>query len=132
MENANKKVEILSSSLAYSICNKCWNIVVGHLLVFMLQGFRSEVFSNFIYFFFILGDSNTEDQGSFQEAFIKQFQNLVTPLIVIGLLFSSFSFGPREQQQVFLLSWFCFIGEGSLVYPFTFYCTLLLNTIFFR
>ncbi|KAL0537252.1 hypothetical protein IC582_026228 [Cucumis melo] len=46
------------------------------------------------------GDSNTEDQGSFQEAFIKQFQNLVTPLIVIGLLFSSFSFGPREQQQI--------------------------------
>ncbi|KGN47136.1 ATP-dependent zinc metalloprotease FTSH 10, mitochondrial [Cucumis sativus] len=46
------------------------------------------------------GDSNTEDQGSFQEAFIKQFQNIVTPLIVIGLLFSSFSFGPREQQQI--------------------------------
>ncbi|XP_038901124.1 LOW QUALITY PROTEIN: ATP-dependent zinc metalloprotease FTSH 10, mitochondrial-like [Benincasa hispida] len=45
------------------------------------------------------GDSNTEDQGSFQEAFIKQFQNLVTPLVVLGLLFSS-SFGPREQQQI--------------------------------
>ncbi|XP_022943944.1 ATP-dependent zinc metalloprotease FTSH 3, mitochondrial-like [Cucurbita moschata] len=46
------------------------------------------------------GDSSTDDQGSFQEYFIKQFQNLVTPLIVFGLLFSSFSSGPGEQQQI--------------------------------
>ncbi|EXC10690.1 ATP-dependent zinc metalloprotease FTSH 10 [Morus notabilis] len=45
-------------------------------------------------------DSNTDDRGSFQEAFMKQFQNLLTPLLVIGLFFSSFSFGPREQQQI--------------------------------
>lgn len=31
---------------------------------------------------------------------MKQFQNLLTPLLVIGLFLSSFSFGPREQQQV--------------------------------
>ncbi|KAF5930849.1 hypothetical protein HYC85_031722 [Camellia sinensis] len=38
--------------------------------------------------------------GSFQEAFLKQFQNLITPILVIGLFLSSFSFGPREQQQI--------------------------------
>ncbi|XP_039163347.1 ATP-dependent zinc metalloprotease FTSH 10, mitochondrial [Eucalyptus grandis] len=43
------------------------------------------------------GDSNTDDN---QETFMKQFQNLITPLIVIGLFLSSFSFGPREQQQI--------------------------------
>ncbi|CAK8576078.1 unnamed protein product [Lathyrus sativus] len=43
--------------------------------------------------------SNTEDQGGFQEAFMKQFQSFLTPLLVMGLFLSSFSFGPREQQQ---------------------------------
>lgn len=45
-------------------------------------------------------ESNTDDHGSFQETFMKQFQNFITPLLVIGLVLSSFSFGPREQQQV--------------------------------
>ncbi|KAL7201670.1 hypothetical protein ACSBR1_033382 [Camellia fascicularis] len=45
-------------------------------------------------------DANTGDHGSFQEAFLKQFQNLITPILVIGLFLSSFSFGPREQQQI--------------------------------
>ncbi|KAK4606534.1 hypothetical protein RGQ29_000671 [Quercus rubra] len=45
-------------------------------------------------------DSNTDDHGNFQEAFMKQFQNFITPLLVIGLVLSSFSFGPREQQQI--------------------------------
>ena len=31
---------------------------------------------------------------------MKQFQSLITPLVVIGLFLSSFSFGPREEQQV--------------------------------
>lgn len=31
---------------------------------------------------------------------MKQFQNLITPLLVIALFLSSFSFSPREQQQV--------------------------------
>ncbi|KAK9998659.1 hypothetical protein SO802_018262 [Lithocarpus litseifolius] len=31
---------------------------------------------------------------------MKQFQNFITPLLVIGLVLSSFSFGPREQQQI--------------------------------
>ncbi|KAK2435969.1 ATP-dependent zinc metalloprotease FTSH 10, mitochondrial [Trifolium repens] len=44
--------------------------------------------------------SNTDDQGSFQEAFMKQFQNYLTPLLVMGLFLSSLSFGPREQQQI--------------------------------
>ncbi|XP_074290087.1 ATP-dependent zinc metalloprotease FTSH 10, mitochondrial-like isoform X2 [Silene latifolia] len=45
-------------------------------------------------------NSNTDDQGSFQEAFMKQFQNLLTPLLILGLFFSTFSFGSREQQQI--------------------------------
>jgi hypothetical protein len=48
--------------------------------------------------------SNTDDQGSFQEAFMKQFQNYLTPLLVMGLFLSSLSFGPREQQQLSLTS----------------------------
>lgn len=31
---------------------------------------------------------------------MKQFQNLITPLLVIALFLSSFSLSPREQQQV--------------------------------
>lgn len=45
-------------------------------------------------------NSNTEDQGNFQETFMKQFQNMLTPLLMIGLFLSTFSFGPREQQQI--------------------------------
>lgn len=45
-------------------------------------------------------NSNTEDQGNFQETFMKQFQNLLTPLLMLGLFLSTFSFGPREQQQI--------------------------------
>ncbi|KAJ7947626.1 ATP-dependent zinc metalloprotease FTSH protein [Quillaja saponaria] len=45
-------------------------------------------------------ESNTDDHGNFQETFVKQFQNLITPLLVIGLFLSSFSFGRREQQQI--------------------------------
>ncbi|KAF7152784.1 hypothetical protein RHSIM_Rhsim01G0230600 [Rhododendron simsii] len=46
-------------------------------------------------------DANTGDHGaSYQESFMKYFQNLITPMLVIGLFLSSFSFGPREQQQI--------------------------------
>ncbi|XP_010262544.1 PREDICTED: ATP-dependent zinc metalloprotease FTSH 10, mitochondrial-like [Nelumbo nucifera] len=45
-------------------------------------------------------ESNTEDQGNFQENFMKQLQNYLTPLIFIALLLSSFSFGPHDQKQI--------------------------------
>ncbi|KAA8549291.1 hypothetical protein F0562_000975 [Nyssa sinensis] len=45
-------------------------------------------------------DTNTDDQGNFQETFMKAMQNLITPILVIGLFLSSFSFGPREQKQI--------------------------------
>ncbi|RCU02626.1 hypothetical protein DVA78_19645, partial [Acinetobacter baumannii] len=45
-------------------------------------------------------ESKTNDQGSFQETFLRQFQNLITPLLVIGLFLSSFSFGSPDQQQI--------------------------------
>ncbi|XP_015874012.2 ATP-dependent zinc metalloprotease FTSH 10, mitochondrial [Ziziphus jujuba] len=44
--------------------------------------------------------TNTDDHGNFQDTFVKQFQSLLTPLLVIGLFLSSFSFGPREQKQI--------------------------------
>ncbi|XP_061368452.1 ATP-dependent zinc metalloprotease FTSH 10, mitochondrial-like [Gastrolobium bilobum] len=45
-------------------------------------------------------NTNTDDHGNFQETFMKHFQNLITPLLVVGLFLSSFSFGPREQKQI--------------------------------
>ncbi|XXG80870.1 hypothetical protein AAC387_Pa09g1641 [Persea americana] len=45
-------------------------------------------------------DSSTNEQGSFQESFIKQLQNFITPLLFIGLVLSSFNFGPRDQKQI--------------------------------
>ncbi|XAR60629.1 hypothetical protein NMG60_11034080 [Bertholletia excelsa] len=45
-------------------------------------------------------DANSDDNSNFQEAFMKQFQNILTPLLVIGLFLSSFSFGPHEQEQI--------------------------------
>ncbi|KAK4772089.1 hypothetical protein SAY86_013864 [Trapa natans] len=45
-------------------------------------------------------DSNTDDQGNFQETFIRLIQNMLTPLLVIGLFLSSLPFGSGEQQQI--------------------------------
>ncbi|KAL8115606.1 hypothetical protein AgCh_022200 [Apium graveolens] len=45
-------------------------------------------------------DSNTDDGGDFQSAFMKQIQNLIIPLLVIGMFFSSFPFGSREEKQI--------------------------------
>ncbi|KAG0450779.1 hypothetical protein HPP92_026580 [Vanilla planifolia] len=45
-------------------------------------------------------DANTDDQGGFQENFMKQLQNYATPLIFIGLLLSSLSFGSHEQREI--------------------------------
>ncbi|RYR70221.1 hypothetical protein Ahy_A03g016729 isoform B [Arachis hypogaea] len=45
-------------------------------------------------------ETNTDDHGSFQETFMKQVQNFITPLLVMGLFLGSFNFGPREQQQI--------------------------------
>ncbi|PKI48694.1 hypothetical protein CRG98_030911 [Punica granatum] len=45
-------------------------------------------------------ESNTDDHGNFEETFIKQIQNMFTPLLVIALFLSSFSLGAGEQQQI--------------------------------
>lgn len=45
-------------------------------------------------------DSGTDDQGNFQENFIKQLQNYLAPLIFVALLLSSFSAGSSEQKEV--------------------------------
>ncbi|XVF20023.1 hypothetical protein REPUB_Repub11eG0162400 [Reevesia pubescens] len=44
-------------------------------------------------------DSNTDDQWNFQETFLKFFQNLITPLLVLALIFSM-SPWTVEQQQI--------------------------------
>ncbi|XP_020214546.1 ATP-dependent zinc metalloprotease FTSH 10, mitochondrial isoform X2 [Cajanus cajan] len=41
-----------------------------------------------------------DEQGNFNEAFMKQIQNLVTPLLIMGLFIASFSVGPHQQQQI--------------------------------
>ncbi|KAK9755263.1 hypothetical protein RND81_01G013400 [Saponaria officinalis] len=45
-------------------------------------------------------NSNTGDDGNVYETFMKQFQNILTPLLILGLFFTTFSVGPREQQQI--------------------------------
>lgn len=45
-------------------------------------------------------ESSTGDHGNFQENFMKQFQNFLTPLLVIALVLSSVFSSPREQAQV--------------------------------
>ncbi|KAK7342747.1 hypothetical protein VNO80_25703 [Phaseolus coccineus] len=45
-------------------------------------------------------NANTDDHGSFQEAFMKQVQNIITPLLVMGLFLTTFSNSPREQQEI--------------------------------
>ncbi|XP_042476075.1 ATP-dependent zinc metalloprotease FTSH 8, mitochondrial-like [Macadamia integrifolia] len=45
-------------------------------------------------------DSSTDDHGNFQENFMKQLQNYLTPLLFMALLLSSFSFGSRDQKQI--------------------------------
>ncbi|KAL9297986.1 hypothetical protein ACSQ67_023882 [Phaseolus vulgaris] len=45
-------------------------------------------------------NANTDDHGSFQEAFMKQVQNIITPLLVMGLFLTTFSSSPREQQEI--------------------------------
>ncbi|XP_057497736.1 ATP-dependent zinc metalloprotease FTSH 8, mitochondrial-like isoform X2 [Actinidia eriantha] len=45
-------------------------------------------------------ESSTSDHGSFQESSMKQFQNLVTPLLFIAFVLSSIVSSPREQAQI--------------------------------
>ncbi|GAA0138600.1 metalloprotease [Lithospermum erythrorhizon] len=46
-------------------------------------------------------EPKADGNGKIQEAFMKYFQQLITPLLLVGLLFTSFSsLGPQEQQQI--------------------------------
>ncbi|KAL9296593.1 hypothetical protein ACSQ67_022489 [Phaseolus vulgaris] len=45
-------------------------------------------------------NANTDGNGNFQEAFMKQVQNIITPLLVLGLFLTTFSNSPREQQEI--------------------------------
>ncbi|XP_078446836.1 ATP-dependent zinc metalloprotease FTSH 8, mitochondrial-like [Wolffia australiana] len=44
-------------------------------------------------------ESTTDNQGNFQETFVKQLQNYITPLILFALLFSSFS-SSSDQKEI--------------------------------
>ncbi|GLT43353.1 hypothetical protein SLA2020_173120 [Shorea laevis] len=45
-------------------------------------------------------DSNTDDQGNFQETFIKSFEGVLTPLLVIALFLYFSPLAASEQQQI--------------------------------
>lgn len=45
-------------------------------------------------------DSKQNEQENFGDMFMKEFQNMLIPLLAIGLILSSFSLGSREQQQI--------------------------------
>ncbi|CAL5351300.1 unnamed protein product [Camellia sinensis] len=45
-------------------------------------------------------EMSSNDHGSFQENFMKQYQNLVTPLLFIGFVLSSIFLSPHEQKQI--------------------------------
>ncbi|XP_072954269.1 ATP-dependent zinc metalloprotease FTSH 8, mitochondrial-like isoform X1 [Typha angustifolia] len=45
-------------------------------------------------------DSSTDEQGTFQENFMRQLQNYLAPLIFLGLLLSSFSSSSSEQKEI--------------------------------
>ncbi|KAF3321980.1 ATP-dependent zinc metalloprotease FTSH 8 [Carex littledalei] len=45
-------------------------------------------------------EAGTEDQGNFGDAFIRQLQNYIAPILFIGLLLSSLSPGSAEQREI--------------------------------
>ncbi|MCE0480789.1 ATP-dependent zinc metalloprotease FTSH 8, mitochondrial [Datura stramonium] len=45
-------------------------------------------------------EENTGEQGNPQENFMKQYQNILTPLLFIGFILSSTLLGPREQKEI--------------------------------
>lgn len=56
-------------------------------------------------------EESTGEQGTPQENFMKQYQNILTPLLFIGFILSSTLFAPQEQEEVsltFTLSFRCF------------------------
>lgn len=58
---------------------------------------------NLIIFLCLLGDSGTGDEGNLQN-FLKQFQNLITPLLFLAFVLSSTAFSPSQQKEVSLLA----------------------------
>ncbi|XP_027344992.1 ATP-dependent zinc metalloprotease FTSH 3, mitochondrial-like [Abrus precatorius] len=45
-------------------------------------------------------NTNTDNHGGFEEAFMKNLQKIITPFLVIGLFFASLSYDPNEQKQI--------------------------------
>ncbi|KAK4342568.1 hypothetical protein RND71_038384 [Anisodus tanguticus] len=45
-------------------------------------------------------ESSTGDQSNFQETFMKHLQNLLTPILMLGLVLATFSFGSREEEEI--------------------------------
>lgn len=43
---------------------------------------------------------NADGNNNFQDTMMKLAQNLITPLLVVAIILSSLSIGPREQKQV--------------------------------
>ncbi|EPS71434.1 hypothetical protein M569_03325, partial [Genlisea aurea] len=45
-------------------------------------------------------EGSKEDQANFQETFIRNFQNVITPLIVLGLFISAFTPKANDEKQI--------------------------------
>lgn len=74
--------------------------LLHHLYIVFLLDVLSANYLLLLFFSFSLENSNTEDQTNFQENFMKQLQSYLAPILFMGLLLSSFSFGSFDQKEV--------------------------------
>lgn len=66
-----------------------------------------------------LAEESTGEQGNPQD-FLKQYQNILTPLLFIGFILSSTLLGPREQKEVSLNQHF-YSSSFHCFSPFSFF-----------
>lgn len=82
--------------------------------IFLLPGFYYICFALKVIprFMFLLDGSSAGDQGNGQDGSLKQYQNLITPLLFIGFVLSSIVHNAREQKQL-SLSFLCVLKDHS-------------------
>lgn len=74
-------------------------------------------------------EAGTEDQGNFGDAFVRQLQNYIAPILFIGLLLSSLSPGSTEQREVSFSS--CFSNFLSSTWKNTIKASKFVNFSFY-
>jgi hypothetical protein len=69
---------------------------------------KSHFWSYYVHIFCTVpGDSNSGDHGNSQENLVKQFQNLIAPLLFLAFIFSPSFVGPHDQKQVIVFQYSC-------------------------